>query len=233
MRTRHILFGAVVVAAASLVAGASEPLVAHAEDPQPGTITASGTGSVTTVPDTATVSFGVVTQAATASQALATNSTAAERMIAAIKGAGIDAKDVRTDIVSLSPRYSENGEDIVGYTASNSVSARIRNLGSAGAVIDAAVGAGANSVSGPSLERSDVAGLYREALKNAVADARTKAEALATASGLTLGPVSSVSEGSQSPIPLAAPAKDAAGAVPIEPGTQDVTATVTVVFRAS
>jgi len=233
VRARHILFGALVVAAASLIAGASEPLVAHAEDPQPGTISVSGTGSVTTVPDTATVSFGVVTQAATASQALTANSAAAERMIAAVKGAGIDAKDVRTDIVSLSPRYSDQGDQIVGYTASNSVSARIRELARAGAVIDAAVGAGANSVSGPSLERSDVEGLYRQALRNAVADARTKAEALAAASGLTLGPVSSVSEGSQSPIPLAAAGKDAAGAVPIEPGTQDVMATVTVVFRAS
>ena len=234
MRTRHIVFGAVVIAAASLVAGASEPLVAHAEDPQPGTISVSGTGSVASVPDTATVSFGVVTQAATAAQALETNSTAAARMIAAIKGAGIDEKDIRTDFVSLSPRFSDRGDEIVGYTASNSVTAKIRNLGSAGAVIDAAVGAGANSVSGPSLEQGDVAALYRQALRNAVADARTKAEALAAASGLTLGAVSSVSEGSQSPIPLEAAAKDAAGAaVPIEPGTQDVTATVTVVFRAS
>lgn len=233
MRTRHVVLAAVVVAAASLVAGAGEPLVAHAEDPQPGTITVTGNGSVTTVPDTATVAFGVVTQATTASQALSTNSAAAERMIAAIKGAGVDAKDIRTDVVSLSPRYSDRGDEIVGYTASNSVAARVRELARAGAIIDAAVGAGANSVSGPALERSDVAGLYRQALRNAVADARTKAEALATASGLTLGAVSSVSEGSQGPVPVAVGRDAATPGVPIEPGTQDVTATVTVVFRAS
>src|SRR5215208_4543281 len=233
MRARHLLIAAVVAAAASLLAGAGAPLVAHAEDPQPGTITVSGTGTVSAVPDTATISFGVVTQATTASQALSTNTAAAERMVAAIKAAGVDSKDLRTDVVSLSPRYSERGDEIVGYTASNTVSATIRDLGRAGAVIDAAVGAGANSVQGPTLERGDVAALYRDALKRAVDDARTKGEALAAAGGLTLGAVSSMTEGSQGPITFAS-AKDAAGsAVPIEPGTQDVTATVTVVFRAS
>jgi uncharacterized protein YggE len=234
MRTRHIVVAAVTIAAASLVAGAGAPLVARAEDPQPGTITVMGTGTVPSVPDTATISFGVVTQATTAAQAMSANTTAAERMIAAIKGAGIDSKDVHTDFVTLSPRYSERGDEIVGYTASNSVSATIRDLGRAGAVIDAAVGAGANSVNGPFLEPSDVTALYQDALKRAVADARTKGEALAAAGGMTLGAVSSMSEGSQAPIPFAAAAaKDAAGAVPIEPGTQDVTASVTVVFRAS
>lgn len=233
MRKRHLVIAAVVAGAASLIAGAGAPLVARAEDPQPGTVTVSGTGTVSSVPDTATISFGVVTEATTAAQALSTNSAAAERMIAALKAAGVEAKDLRTDIVSLSPRYSDRGTEIVGYTASNTVSATIRDLARAGAVIDVAVGAGANSVQGPSLERSDVASLYREALRRAVADARTKAEALATAGGLTLGAVSSMVEGSQAPVPLAAPAKDAAGAVPIEPGTQDVTAVVTVVFRAS
>jgi uncharacterized protein YggE len=234
MRKRHVVIAVVAIAGASLLAGSAVPLAARAEDPQPGTITVSGMGTVAAVPDTATISFGVVTQAATASQALSTNSAAAERMIAAVKSAGVDAKDVRTDVVSLSPRYSDDGDAIVGYTASNSVTATIRELSRAGAVIDAAVGAGANSVQGPSLERSDAAGLYREALKLAVADARTKAEALAAATGMTLGAVSSVTEGSQGPIPLTAAAKDAApAAVPIEPGTQDVTAGVTVVFRAS
>src|SRR5215208_5266455 len=229
MRARHLLIAAVVAAAASLLAGAGAPLVAHAEDPQPGTITGSGTGTVSAVPDSATISFGVVTQAASASQALSANTAAAEKMIAAIKAAGVDAKDLRTDVVSLSPRYSEQGDAIVGYTATNSVSAKLRELGSAGAVIDAAVGAGANSVQGPTLERGDVAALYRDALKRAVDDARTKGEALAAAGGLTLGSVSSMSEGSQGPITFASAAKDAAGVgVPIEPGTQDVTASVTV-----
>src|SRR5829696_2463342 len=199
MRTRRIVIAAVTIAAASLVAGAGAPLAARAEDPQPGTITVMGTGTVSSVPDTATISFGVVTQATTAAQAMSANTTAAERMIAAVKGAGIDSKDIHTDFVTLSPRYSERGDEIVGYTASNSVSATIRDLGRAGTVIDAAVGAGANSVNGPFLEPSEVTALYQDALKRAVADARTKGEALAAAGGMTLGAVSSMSEGSQSP----------------------------------
>src|SRR5215203_6842710 len=93
MRTRHIVIAAVTIAAAFLVAGAGAPLAARAEDPQPGTITVMGTGTVSSVPDTATISFGVVTQATTAAQAMSANTTAAERMIAAVKGAGIDSKD--------------------------------------------------------------------------------------------------------------------------------------------
>lgn len=233
MRTRHVLIVAAALAAASLLAGVGAPLLARAEEAQPGTITTFGTAAVTTVPDTATISFGVVTQASTASQALSSNSTAAERMIAALKSAGIDAEDLRTEIVSLSPRYSDAGDQILGYTATNTVSAKIHDLARAGTVIDAAVGAGANSVQGPTLEPSDIEGLYRQALERAVADARAKAEALAKAGGLTLGPISSMAEG-QTAIPYASrdAAAPAAG-VPIEPGTQDVTASVTVVFRAS
>ncbi len=231
MRTRHVLIVAAALAAASLLAGAGAPLFAHAEEAQPGTITVSGTASVTTVPDTATISFGVVTQASTASAALSSNSAAAERVIAALKSAGIDAKDLRTEIVSLAPRTSEAGDQILGYTATNTISAKIRDLGRAGAVIDAAVAAGANTVQGPSLEPGDAQGLYRQALERAVADARAKAQALASAGGLTLGPISSMAEG-QAAIPYAS--RDAAtAAAPIEPGTQDITASVTVVFRAS
>jgi uncharacterized protein len=231
MRTRHVLIGAAALAAASLLAGVGAPLLAHAEEAQPGTITVSGTASMTTVPDTATISFGAVTQASTASAALSSNSAAAEKMIAALKRAGIDAKDLRTEIVSLAPRTSDAGDQILGYTATNTVSARIRDLGRAGAVIDAAVAAGANTVQGPSLEPGDVQGLYRQALERAVGDARAKAQALASAGGLTLGSISSMTEG-QTAIPYASgDAKTAAA--PIEPGTQDITASVTVVFRAS
>jgi uncharacterized protein YggE len=102
-------------------------------------------------------------------------------------------------------------------------------------LVDAAVAAGANTVSGPSLDVSDRDARYRDALAKAVADARLKAEALAKAGGFALGPVSSVTEGaSQSPpVPFLASAsvKRDAATTPIEPGTQDVTADVTVTFR--
>src|SRR3954447_858995 len=102
-------------------------------------IVVTGDGSVTSVPDRALVSFGVSTDARTASAALRGNAAEMTKVIAAIKGQGIAAADVRTEVVSLSPRSSQNGESIVGYEASNSVSTPIRNIDKAGSVIDAAV----------------------------------------------------------------------------------------------
>jgi hypothetical protein len=102
-------------------------------------------------------------------------------------------------------------------------------------VVDAAVGAGADSVSGPALSRGDSAGLYREALRAAVDDAKAKAQALAAASKLTLGEVTSVAESGAAPVPLASLAGKAAdsGSVVIEPGTTQVQASVSVTFSAT
>ena len=229
MKTRHVLWVSAALLAASLFAGVGAPMLAHGDDPKPGTVTANGVGSVAAIPDTATLAFGVTTEAKTAAAALSENSEIAARVIAAIKRAGVAAKDVQTQYVSLSPRYTDRGDDIIGYTANNTVSATVRNLQSVGAVIDAAVAAGANNVSGPSLSRDDTDALYREALKLAVADARTKAEALAQAGRFSVGKISVVVEGSSGPFPVAG--KDTAPvATPIEPGTQQVTASVTVTF---
>jgi uncharacterized protein YggE len=125
---------------------------------------------------------------------------------------------------------NDNGNEIVGYTASNTVTATIRKLGDAGDVVDAAVGAGANQVYGPNLLASDQDAAYRSALKEAVAQARTKAETLATASSSTLGNITAIVEGGGAvPMPMAlGAAKDSS--VPIEPGTQKIEATVSVTF---
>jgi uncharacterized protein YggE len=132
--------------------------------------------------------------------------------------------------VSLFPRTDERGTGIVGYTASNTVTATIRALGEAGAVVDAAVEAGANTVSGPSLTRGDTSALERQALRAAFAAARQKAEALAEASGQTLGAVTAIVE-SGAPTPMPVAARDAIeSSVPIVPGTQTVEASVAVTF---
>ena len=114
--------------------------------------------------------FGVETQGETSEQALEENNKAVEKVIAAVKGRGIAAADIATELVSLTPRYSQNGDEVVGYTATNSVRVTIRNLTDTGPVIDAAVDAGANQISGPNLVRSDQSALYRQALRAAVAD---------------------------------------------------------------
>jgi uncharacterized protein YggE len=124
---------------------------------------------------------------------------------------------------------SDSGDTIVGYTASNTVTAVIRRLADAGGVVDAAVGAGANQVSGPNLLASDQDAAYGNALRAAVANARRKAETLASASGLALGRITAITEGGgPMPLPAAGEARDSA--VPIEPGTQKIEAIVSVTF---
>lgn len=217
--------------AVAAFAGVFQPVGAHSApaDTSSGGITVLGTGFTNVTPDRASFAFGTVSQAATASAALAASSQSVARVIAALKKAGVAQADIQTAEVSLSPRMNNNGDDIVGYTASNTVTATIKKIGDAGDVVDAAVGAGANQVSGPNLLASDQDAAYRNALKSAVAQARAKAETLAAAANGTLGTITSMVEGGGAiPMPLAAGAKDSS--VPIEPGTQKIEATVSVTF---
>lgn len=235
MKPLRILIAAALVLAAAALAGVGQPAPARGQgaDGPARSITASGIGSVTTVPDRAHFSFGVQAQSRTASQALEAADAQLARVVAALRSAGIAQADIQTEQISLSPRTSEDGVQIVGYTAVSSVSVRVRNLDRAGPVVDAAVGAGANQVYGPSLTRSDQDALYRNALRAAYADARARAQALADAAGVTLGAMTSTVEGGGSaPMPLAAGrAEDAKAAV--EPGTQEIQASVSVTFSVS
>jgi uncharacterized protein len=219
--------------AAVAVAGVLQPSGAHgsAADTTPGSLTVIGSGTATATPDRASFAFGTVSQAKTASAALTASSQAVDRVVAALRKAGVAAADLQTADVSLSPRFDDKGDTILGYTASNTVTAIVRNLGSAGPIVDAAVGAGANQVSGPSLVASDQAAAYRDALRAAVADARAKAQALASASGLTTGRITAITEGTNTPVPV--DAKQAAAAPSIEPGTQEIDASVSVTFAVS
>ena len=217
-----------------LAADAAESLAAAGAAVSPGGITVVGTGTATVAPDTATWSFGVQTSADTAEAALAANSAAMERVVAALKGAGIADDDLQTEQVSVYPRTSDDGSSIVGYDASNTVRATIRNLDRAGAIVDEAVAAGANQVYGPSLTVSDTEAQYRAAVEAAFADARTRAEAIADLAGVTLGaPVAIVEGGGGGAVPYygqAAMEGAAAADVAVEPGTQDVGASLTVTF---
>jgi uncharacterized protein YggE len=196
------------------------------------TITVTGNGSVTVVPDRAGFDFTVDTRSATAKAALAQNAAQAAAVAAAIKNAGIDAADIQTSQVSLSPQTNQAGTDIVGYAASTTVSVT-STIAKAGSLVDAAVAAGADGVSGPNLSLSDQEAQYRAALKAAVANAHAKAQTLADAGGLALGGAQSIVEGAgQSPIVFAQKAAPAADGVAIEPGTQTIDATVTVTYDA-
>lgn len=220
---------AAALVAVAAFAGVGRPEAARGDVASPDTVTTTGHGVVTVVPDEASVSAGVHTQAESAAAALAQNAKLMSSVIAALKAAG--GSDLQTQQVSLYPQTNDQNQ-VTGYVADNSVSAEAKIAG-AGALIDAAVAAGANNVSGPTLDVSDRDARYRDALGKAVADARAKAAALAGAGGFGVGPVSSVTEQTAAaPAPVyEAAAAGKSVATPIEPGTQDVTADVTVTFR--
>jgi uncharacterized protein YggE len=224
-------------ALAAIVAfvGVGLPARARSAGDQPAarSITVSGTGTASSTPTRADFDFGVSTRSKTAQQALADDSTQMRKLIAALEAVGIPASSLQTSSVSLEPVTSGDGSAIVGYTASNTVSAIVSDLAKAGSTVDAAVAAGANQVDGPNLTVADQTALYDQALKAAVTDARAKAQVLAAAGGLQVGPIASVEEDTGSaPVPFAQSAA-ASGGTPIQAGTQQITANVTVVFDAS
>lgn len=236
MRIARIAAVALFILAVAALAGVGRPEAvrsAEGDSPPQRTITVGGFASVTAVPDRATFTFGVDTRGQTASAALNESAAAIKRVVDAVKRAGVDGKDIQTQSVSLYPQTTSDGRHIEGYAANASVVVRLDDLDRAGPLVDAAVAAGATSVYGPSLERSDADELRGQALADAVADARTKAEALAKAAGGSLGDVISVTEsgGSVPPIPYAARDAMATAEMTIEPGTQEIQASVTVTFE--
>jgi hypothetical protein len=230
MKPLRVAVLVVLAAAVVAFAGVGRPEPAGGAEKPAGGITVTGVGTITSVPDEASFTIGVQTQGSTAREALSANSEQMRRVIAAVKAAGVAKDDIKTQDVSVSANYADEGR-IDGYSARNSVLVKIRDLDKAGPILDAASNAGANEVYGPTLSRSDEDALQAKALGSAVQDARKKAEALADAAGVRLGRVTSITEGSsggwQPYYAERALAKDTA---PIEPGTQDSQATVTVTF---
>ena len=228
-RLLTLTLAAAALVAVAAFAGVGRPEAARGDVASPDTVTTTGHGVVTVVPDEAAVSAGVHTQAASAAGALGENARLMSSVIAALKAAG--GSGLQTQQVSLYPQTNDQNQ-VIAYVAEDSVSAKTK-IARAGALIDAAVAAGANTVSGPALDVSGRDALYRDALGKAVEDARAKAAALARAGGFGVGQVSSVTEqAATAPVPVyeaAAVAKS--DATPVEPGTQDVTADVTVTFR--
>jgi uncharacterized protein YggE len=227
--TRRIALAAGALLALAALVGALRPDGAGAADPggSTETVTVTGTGVVSAVPDRAEVSAGVDSRAGTASAALAANGAAMQKVIAALRASG--GKDVTTQTISLSPSYDQNGRPN-GFVASNTASAETA-LDGAGKLIDAAVAAGANTVYGPSLSRSDADALSRQALGKAVEDARARAEILAKAAGRPLGGVTAIVEGGASPVPVYAKASAAQDSTPVVSGPQETTAQATVTYE--
>jgi uncharacterized protein len=224
---------AVLLGALAVFAGVGRPGAAHGSPGPSGSgITVTGTGTAAAVPDEASFSFGVESNGASARAAQAANAERMAHVVAALKATGVADRDLQTTDVSVMPDWSNDGSRVEGFRAHASVQAKVRHIARVGAAVDAAVAAGATETSGPSLERGDHAALYRTALRNAVADARAKAQALAAEAGVRLGRVVRVDEAGQAPLPEPdyAQALAARTETQIEPGTQATDATVTVTF---
>lgn len=202
------------------------------------TITVSATGQATAVPDEARIQTGVVAEAATAREALSKNNAAMATLIAGLKENGIDAKDIKTSGFSLNPRYTHprDGQPAVidGYQAMNQVEVLVRDLDRLGEVLDRLVTLGANQMNGIAFEVSAAETLSDAARKEAIANARRRAEVFAAAAGARVGRVVAINEGAvMEPRPYLRGARAAAAmdAVPVERGTQSLQASVTVTWE--
>lgn len=229
------------LAATTLAAMLAMATPSLAEDARmPRVISLSGHGEVSSVPDMAMVTSGVVSQGATAAEALAANTVAMTAVMKALAAAGIEAKDIQTSNFSVQPRYdySNNTQPpkLVGYDVSNSVTVAVRKLDQLGALLDVLVQSGANQINGIGFQVSKPEAALDEARKRATMDATRKAKLYAEAMGVGLGPVMSISEGVnyEPPVPMRAKAmamEGAASPVPVAAGEQSLSIDVNVTWE--
>lgn len=233
MKIISIAIAGVTAAAVLAFAGFGPEIASSAEPDSREGITVTGTGEARSTPNRADLTFAAHSEGRTAAQALSANSAKLNRLIAALKEAGVAQADLRTDYLGVSPRYDGAKGTTDGYAADASLTVSRQGLDRASRLIDIGVAAGADSASGPSLSTGNRDEQYRRALKSAFDDARAKAKELADAAGVSLGKVTAITEGSQvygGPVPLAAERTATDAKAPIHPGTEQITAVVTVTF---
>lgn len=218
--------------AAVALAGALLTAPARAQIIPPAAISVTGEATVLVPPDLAEIDGGVTSEAKTAREASEANNAAMGKVLQALKGAGIEEKDVQTARLSLQPQSAPNRSGpsaIAGYRASNRVTIRVRDVTKVANVIDTLVGAGANEIGGINFVVSQASKLLDEARERAVADARRKAEIYARAAGVTLGaPLSISEEGNSAPVPYRRMAAGMAVSAPVAQGEETLAVTVSV-----
>lgn len=231
------MIGGLVLAVALGPALAPRPARAVDDTEPDRTISVSGTGTVTIVPDVADLHVGVVIQRPKVKDARAAAATAMQGVVKALRAAGVAERDIRTTTLSLQPvyDYSANGSAprIVGYELRNGVVATIRDLEKIADAVDGALAGGGTTLDGVAFRVDDPSGPEAQARTQAMQAARAKADALAAAAGVTIVGVASISEQSSPtpwPVPYAGARADEAAATPILAGTSDVTVSVSVVY---
>lgn len=208
---------------------------ATAQTASPPAITVTAEGRVTAVPDMAHVSVGVVQRDATANAALDAMSVATAQVLARLQTSGLAPGDIQTGHLSLQPHYEQLTPDAMpeqtGFEASTTLDIRVRDLAILGKVLDAVVADGANQLGGIRFDVADPAPLLDQARRAAVAEARARADLYATAAGVSLGALQSLTEqgGVGGPV-MEARMMDMASAVPVAAGEVALSATVTMVW---
>ena len=222
-----MVFGAVPAAMGQEAPGPARSL--------PASVTVVGLGTAAGRPDTAEVTAGVITQASTAGQALAQNTTGMEKVLKAVTGLGVLDKDVQTINVSVNPQRRQGRPDtqppeILGYEVSNQIRVTVRDLKILGRLLDELVGQGANVLGGIRFSVADPTPLLDQARTQAMADARRKAEVYAAAAGVKLGRVLSIRESTPGVPRFEGVRIQAMAAVPVAPGEQEFQASVSVTY---
>lgn len=185
--------------AAAVVLAVPPSAFAQRDESARGTIVnINAEGSSDARPDLATVNLGVVTTGRTSDEALAENARRMQALVAALRRAGIAERDIQTSHLWASPRYERVGEDgapqLVSYHASNSVRIKVRDIGRTGRVLESAIGAGGNTVQGVSFSHADPVAQLDAARRDAIGEARRRAELYAAALGLRVIRIVSVTE---------------------------------------
>ena len=221
------------VFAVFLIVAAMTCLPAQAAERTDKLVTVTGEATVAAAPDIALIRIGVTSQGKNARAASDANAREMTVVLAAIKETGVADKDIQTTSLSLQPQYDPNktgAARLIGFAANNQVTVKIRDIGQLPAILDRAISAGANEMSGIEFVVSEQSKLLDKARTEAIEDARRKAELYATAAGMKVGRVMSISEEGTVPPPRAFQAMRAGAAV-VAPGEQTLRAVVTVSYE--
>ncbi len=224
--------------AAAVIAAPAPLLAQEASAPR---IHVTGEGEAAVAPDMAILTLTVMRDAETARAALDAANAAMEEVLAAMREAGIEGRDLQTSGLQISPRYvyPQDGQGqprITGYEVANTLTVRVRDIAAVGTILDEAVTLGVNQGGNIVFTNDDPKGALEEARRAAVADAMARAGTLADAAGVTLGAVTEISEVSRQPQPIpvaqAAMRMEAAdaGSVPVEAGENVYRVEVSVSF---
>ncbi|MFZ0535080.1 MAG: SIMPL domain-containing protein [Anaerolineales bacterium] len=235
MRTKIFIPTILLIAAAVLSACSGTVQFGQS---QPRTINVTGNAQVILAPDIAYISIGVHSEAKAAKEAVASNNSQTQAVIDAIKGQGVDAKDIQTTNFSVyqQEKFAPTGEDLGSFfMTDNTVYVTMRNIAKIGDILDASISAGANSIYGINFDVQDKESALATGRDQAMVDAKSQAEQLAKASGAKLSDVQSISYYSSSPSPIyydtkAAGVGGGGGSVPVSPGQLTLTVSVSVTY---